>query len=179
MNSQVYWPSTMSHVASHLYRSFGYASPHDRADALHNAILRLLSLQNTSGLGLKDEELRKWLHCVASRMLLDARRMTMRTTLFSDLPVLRDSQEIADDELGHVGQLGHVNGGGYVCEHEAIDISYALQSLSPSLRACFELHSQGFHADEIAFTLGLSRDAVHKRIQRARFELQRNLHEYL
>ncbi len=165
------WQGTMSNVATHLYRSFGYATSHDRADALHNAILRLLSLQAKSGIHLHEEELRKWLHCVASRMLLDARRMQLRTTVFSDLgssETIPESELDLDDDFFEELPTQH-----------SLDISYALQRLSPSLRACFELHSQGFSAEEVACTLGLGRDAVHKRIQRARRELQMNLKEYL
>ncbi len=169
MNTQASWSGTLSHVATNLYRSFGYTTTQDRADALHGAVLRLLSLQNTSGLGLSDEDLRRWLHCVASRMLLDARRMQLRTTLFSDLSIATDTH--AEEEPPEYLF--------YESEYEGIDICYALQRLSPSLRTCFELHSQGFHAEEIALTLGLHREAVHKRIQRARIEMQRNLKEYL
>ncbi len=168
------WPQTMSNVATNLYRSFGYTTVHDRADALHGAILRLLTLQNKSGLRLPDDDLKRWLHCVASRMLLDARRMQLRTTSLQDVTdtITMGESETERDYPIHSSSMKSL-------PFQGLDISFALQSLSPSLRASFELHSQGFNADEIATTLGMSREAVHKRIQRARREMQLRLHAYL
>ena len=60
-----------------------------------------------------------------------------------------------------------------------LDIHAALVHLSPSLRCVFELHTQGFKAEEIALMLFMTRDAVHKRVQRARREMQIFLSDYL
>lgn len=170
MSTPPAWQTTMTAVAGQLYRSFGYASAQDRADALQNALLRLLSLQRTSGLSMNEDDMRKWLQCVAARMLVDAYRGKRQLICFTD--VYADSE---DSTTAHEPELDGKSGVSDI----GMDIGSALFRLSPSLRFPFELHSQGFTCDEIANILDISREAAHKRVQRARREMRRQLRDYL
>ena len=171
MSSSPSWHAAISTVSSRLYRAFGYTSPQDRADALQNAVLRLLSLQRTSGLYMNDEDTINWLHCVASRMLVDAYRGRTQTKVFSDAFTTSDDSSVSVHEPSVKPAQGTSELG--------MDIGSALYRLSPSLRLPFELHSQGFSCDEIAVVLHITRDAAHKRVQRARREMRRLLKDYL
>ncbi|MFM7774641.1 MAG: RNA polymerase sigma factor [Candidatus Kapaibacterium sp.] len=165
------WQTTMTAVAGQLYRSFGYASAQDRADALQNALLRLLSLQRASGLRMNDDDMRKWLQCVATRMLVDAYRGRRHVLCFTDAYSVDEETNavVNEPELDSKSGVSDIG----------MDIGAALFRLSPSLRFPFELHSQGFTCDEIADILDISRDAAHKRVQRARREMRRQLRDYL
>ncbi len=171
MSTPPAWHATMTAVAGQLYRSFGYTSAQDRADALQNALLRLLSLQRTSGLIMNDDDMRKWLHCVATRMLVDSHRGRRYLQNFAD-------SADTDDDIP-LGVREHATTATAAESDIGMDIGSALYRLSPSLRFPFELHSQGFNCEEIAGVLNISRDAAHKRVQRARREMRRYLRDYL
>ncbi len=165
------WHRTIDSLTGNLNRSFGYTNSFDRADAVHSAIYRLLTLQKANSMNLNEDDLSRWLKCVATRMLIDFKRAKKHTTSFCDLYVQSDTLNQSEFEPIDAYNVRSSDIG--------LDIHSALSNLTPSLRSCFELHTQGFSAEEISAMLSIGREAVHKRIQRARKELRSNLKDYL
>ncbi len=171
--------NAIARVEKILRVQYYYVSPDDRADALHDSILRFLETKDTYSIAevkhnlpsflINEDECTLWLSRVAQRTIITCWRKGRNTESISS--ILAFSQEKIHEVVENT----------YSCHPNteiAFDCITALQSLNVSMRECFELHLNGWTFYDIAMQLKISDSCAQKRYQRAKQKLQSTLRIY-